>query len=65
MCGATGNLAEGEVEDDDVLEDGVEADDVEEEDQSQDRDPHFVQACPGEVQVEFSQEERLFTEIYR
>jgi hypothetical protein len=64
LCGATGNLAEGEVEDDDVLEDGVEAD-VVEEDQSQDRDPHFVQACPGEVQVEISQEERLFTEIYR
>jgi hypothetical protein len=57
LCGATGNLAEGEVEDDDVLEDGVEADVVEEEDQSQDRDPHFVQACPGEVQVEISQEE--------
>ena len=53
------------MEDDDVLEDGVEADVVEEEDQSQDRDPHFVQACPGEVQVEISQEERLFTEIYR
>ena len=55
-----------EVENDDVEEedDDLEDDDFEEEDRSQDRDPHFVQACAVEMHLNISQEP-LCARIYR
>ena len=52
-------MEDDDVGDDDVEEeedDDAEEDDLEGEDRSQDRGPHFVQACAGKMHWEMAQE---------